>query len=102
MAGLIVTVMVLGWVAVGVVAGFPAWWATTLYVTSSSTTLIMVFAIQHTQSRQQMATQRKLDELVRCLPQADNRLIAAESASDEELEAFGELNANDREGAATG
>jgi low affinity Fe/Cu permease len=56
----------------------------------------MVFAIQHTQSRQQMATQRKLDELVRSMPAADNRLIAAESASDEELDALGQLNATDR------
>ena len=43
-----------------------------------------------------MATQRKLDELVRSMPAADNRLIAAESASDEELNALGELNATDR------
>jgi len=57
---------------------------------------------QHTQSRQQTATQRTLDELVRSLPHADNRLIAAESTSDEELEALGQLNATDRESAVSG
>jgi low affinity Fe/Cu permease len=89
-------VAVLGWITFGAVIGFPDWWETAMYVTSSAITLVMVFAIQHTQSRQQLATQRKLDELVRSMPAADNRLIAAESASDEELNALGQLNATDR------
>jgi len=72
-------VAVLGWVVFGATIGFPGWWETALYATSSAITLVMVFSIQHTQSRQQTATQRKLDELVRSLPHADNRLIAAES-----------------------
>ncbi len=57
----------------------------------------MVFAIQHTQSRQQMATQRKLDELLRSLPAADDQLIAAETADDHELHALRELNTGDRQ-----
>jgi low affinity Fe/Cu permease len=56
----------------------------------------MVFAIQHTQSREQLVTQRKLDELLRAQPGADDRLIAAEEASDEELDALATLNADDR------
>jgi len=48
----------------------------------------MVFAIQHTQARQESATQRKLDELLRALPAADNRLIAVEQGPDAELEAL--------------
>jgi len=98
-AGLLVLVAVLGWVVFGAVIGFPGWWETALYTTSSAFTLVMVFAIQHTQSRQQTATQRKLDEIVRSLPRADNRLIAAESASDEELDALAQLNATDRRSA---
>jgi low affinity Fe/Cu permease len=95
-AGLIAMVAVAGWIAYGAVIGFPDWWETAMYVTTSAVTLVMVFAIQHTQSRQQLATQRKLDELVRSMPDADNRLIAAESASDEELDALAQLNATDR------
>ncbi|HEU4839981.1 MAG TPA: low affinity iron permease family protein [Ilumatobacteraceae bacterium] len=95
-AGLTVMVAVLGWIGFGAVIGFPDWWETAMYVTSAAITLVMVFAIQHTQSRQQMATQRKLDELVRSMPTADDRLIAAESASDEELTALGRLNETDR------
>jgi low affinity Fe/Cu permease len=98
-AGLIGVVAVVGWVVLGAVIGFPDWWETSMYVTTSGITLVMVFAIQHTQSRQQLATQRKLDEVVRSLPRADNRLIAAESAPDEELQALGELNATDRRSA---
>ena len=100
-AGLAAMVAVLGWIILGAIIGFPDWWETAMYVTSSAITLVMVFAIQHTQSRQQMATQRKLDELVRSLPAADNRLISAESASDEELTALGELNATDRRSVVT-
>jgi low affinity Fe/Cu permease len=41
----------------------------------------MVFAIQHTQGREQAATQRKLDELIRALPGADESLMMLEEAS---------------------
>jgi low affinity Fe/Cu permease len=52
---------------------------------ASAITLGMVFVIQHTQSRQQIATQLKLDELIRSAPQADDLLIHVESADDDEL-----------------
>ena len=68
-----------------------------LYSVSTSITLVMVFAIQHTQARQQSATQRKLDELLRAQPLADNRIIAVEEAPDAELEALADLNQADRE-----
>ena len=43
----------------------------------SSLTLVMVFAIQHTQGREQAATQRKLDELIRAMPGANESLICS-------------------------
>jgi low affinity Fe/Cu permease len=46
----------------------------------SAVTLVMVFAIQHTQGREQAATQRKLDELIRALPGADESLMMLEEA----------------------
>lgn len=48
-------------------------------------TLVMVFVIQHTQSREQTATQLKLDELIRALPKADGDLVHVEAGQDEEL-----------------
>jgi low affinity Fe/Cu permease len=49
-------------------------------------TLVMVFVIQHTQSRQQVALQIKLDELLRALPQADDRFVHIEVGPDDELQ----------------
>jgi low affinity Fe/Cu permease len=96
-AGLVAAAFVVVWLAVGALWAFPHWWETVLYSTSASVTLVMVFAIQHTQSRQQRATQRKLDELLRSQPAADDHLIAAEDAPDEELQALADLNMADRE-----
>ena len=55
-------------------------------------TLAMVFVIQHTQARQQAATQRKLDEILQAMPGADNSLLTLEHASDDELRAAGDLH----------
>lgn len=87
-AGLIAAALILAWVVYGTVIEFPGWWENTLFIVSSTVTLVLVFAIQHTQARQQTATQRKLDELLRAIPRADNRLIAVEEAPDQELEAL--------------
>jgi low affinity Fe/Cu permease len=52
---------------------------------ATALTMAMVFIIQHTQSRQQIATHRKLDEILLALPEADNALLTLEHASDDEL-----------------
>jgi low affinity Fe/Cu permease len=52
-------------------------------VSASAITLAMVFAIQHTQGREQAATQRKLDELLRALPGAAESLMMLEEAPKE-------------------
>jgi low affinity Fe/Cu permease len=52
----------------------------------SGITVTMVFVIQHTQRRAQQATQLKLDELIRSLPQADDRVVKVEASSDAELD----------------
>ena len=57
---------------------------------SSGVTLVMIFTVQHTQSRQQAAVQRKLDELLRALPGTDQRLLHLESAPQAELDALDE------------
>jgi low affinity Fe/Cu permease len=77
--------LLLGWGVVGLAVGFPHWWEVALYSTTSAVTVVMLFAIQHTQRREQVVTQTKLDELLRAQPEADNRMIAAEAADDVEL-----------------
>jgi low affinity Fe/Cu permease len=95
-AGMAVAVVLLGWGVLGALTRFPHWWELTLYSSTSSLTVIMVFAIQHTQHREQLVTQRKLDELVRVQPEADNDLIGAETVADEELAGLVELNPRPR------
>ncbi|MHB1491710.1 MAG: low affinity iron permease family protein [Cellulomonas sp.] len=82
----VVTVVGL-WVLYSAVFGFPARLETIFQTFASATTLAMVFVIQHTQARAQEATQRKLDEILRASPEADNSLITLEEAPDNELRA---------------
>jgi low affinity Fe/Cu permease len=70
-------------VAVGAALRFPTRWVDCVEVSASAITLAMVFAIQHTQGREQAATQRKLDELLRALPGAAESLMMLEEAPKE-------------------
>ncbi len=72
-------------IVVGAVVGFPAGWMGAFEVGTSAATLVMVFTIQHTQAREQAATQRKLDELLRALPGAAEQLMMLEEAPKEFL-----------------
>jgi low affinity Fe/Cu permease len=62
------------------ILGLPSKWVAAFEISISSVTLVMVFAIQHTQGREQAATQRKLDELIRALPGADEAFMMLEEA----------------------
>jgi low affinity Fe/Cu permease len=69
------------------VEGFPTTWLTTFGAIADVITLIMLFVIQHTQSRHQLVLQLKLDELIRANPRADDRVVKLEIAPDDELAA---------------
>lgn len=81
-ASVVVLVLLACLVIVGAVLGFPSGWVVGSEVGISAVTLVMVFAIQHTQGREQAASQRKLDELLRALPGAQERLMMLEEAPD--------------------
>ena len=85
-ASLAVVAVLLCLLIVGVVLGFPSGWVIGSEVGMSATTLVMVFAIQHTQGREQAASQRKLDELLRALPGAQERFMMLEEAPDAVLQ----------------
>ena len=72
-------------IVVGAVLGYPAGWTIAFEVGTASVTLVMVTIIQHTQGREQTATQRKLDELLRAMPEAESSLIMLEEESDETI-----------------
>lgn len=84
------------WVLYSVAFGFPDRLETAFMTLAAATTLAMVFVIQHTQARAQEATQRKLDEILRASPEADNSLITLEEAPDNELKAATEAHRDAR------
>lgn len=77
----------LAWVGFSIATGFPNRLEVIFQTVVAALTFAMVFVIQHTQARQQAATQRKLDEILRALPGADNALLTLEHAPDDELQA---------------
>ncbi|HVB51714.1 MAG TPA: low affinity iron permease family protein [Acidimicrobiales bacterium] len=80
-----VTLVLLVFIVVLAVNGFPGNWQVGFSTTAEAITLVMLFVIQHTQSRQQTVLQLKLDELIRTSPNADDLLVHIEVADDEEL-----------------
>lgn len=81
----VVAVGVVAFVAILAAFNFPSTWEVGFSAIASAFTLLMLFVIQHTQSRQQAVTQLKLDELIRSSPRADDLLVHLETAEDEEL-----------------
>ena len=80
--------VVLVLVIFGIVLGvnrFPQTWQTSFATIVSAITLVMLFVIQHTQSRHQKVLQLKLDELIRASPEADDLAVHLEDAPDDEL-----------------
>lgn len=75
-----VPVLLIILVIFGAAIGFPSRWVAAFEVSTSAFTLVMVFVIQHTQGREQAATQRKLDELLRAIPGAAESLMMLEEA----------------------
>jgi low affinity Fe/Cu permease len=84
-AALLVAAILVVAVGVGFVLRFSSGWLAGFETGTALVTLLMVFVIQHTQSREQSATQRKLDELLRALPDAESGLMLLEEASEDVL-----------------
>ena len=80
------------WVLLSFVWDFPSRLETVFQTLVAALTLAMVFVIQHTQAKLNIATQRKLDEILHALPAADNALISLEQATDEELQTMTEAH----------
>jgi low affinity Fe/Cu permease len=84
-ATVLITIVVVVYAVVLGVKGFPGRWQMGFSTAAEAVTLIMLFVIQHTQNRQQLVTQLKLDELIRTSPHADDLLVHLEVAPDAEL-----------------
>jgi low affinity Fe/Cu permease len=79
---------VLVWAAAGPVCRYSDTWQLTINTATTVLTFLAVFLIQNTQNRDMLATQLKLDELLRAVEHARTGLVNLEQCSDEELDAL--------------
>ncbi len=76
------------WGITGPYFGYSDTWQLVINTGTTIITFLMVFLIQNTQNREARATQLKLDELIRSVRGARNKLIELEDMSDEDLNKF--------------
>src|SRR5882672_9512631 len=76
------------WAVTGPIFHFSDTWQLVINTGTTIVTFLMVFLIQNTQNRDAVAIHLKLDELIRALKGARNKLVDLEELSDEELEAL--------------
>jgi low affinity Fe/Cu permease len=74
------------WAVTGPLFGYSDTWQLVINTGTTVVTFLMVFLIQNTQNRDARALHLKLDELLRSLEAARNRLIDLENCSDEEID----------------
>jgi low affinity Fe/Cu permease len=79
----VVGLLLVSAIGAGAALRFSSGWLIGFEVGTSFVTVMMVLVIQHTQGREQAATQRKLDELLRALPEAESSLMMLEESPDE-------------------
>jgi low affinity Fe/Cu permease len=78
--------LLLVWAATGPVFHYNDSWQLVINTATTIITFLMVFLIQNTQNRDAVAMHLKLDELIRAVHGAHNRLINLEDLTEDELE----------------
>ncbi|MEY2481578.1 MAG: hypothetical protein QOK24_106 [Verrucomicrobiota bacterium] len=73
------------WALTGPTFGYSDTWQLIINTGTTIVTFLMVFLIQNTQNRDAKAVHLKLDELIRALGPARNKLVDLEKLSDDEL-----------------
>jgi len=76
---------VLTWALLGPVFDFSEPWQLVINTSTTIMTFLMVFLIQHTQNKDAIALQMKLNELISVTKEANNHLIGSEDFTDDEL-----------------
>jgi low affinity Fe/Cu permease len=80
----------ISWAATGPLFHYSDTWQLVINTSTTIVTFLMVFLIQATQNRDTTAIQLKLDELVLAIGKANNKIVAVEELSDNELEVMKE------------
>ena len=83
---LIAISVVVAWAVTGPLFDYSDTWQLVINTGTTIITFLMVFLIQHTQTRDTLAIQIKLSELILAMRGAENRLARVEDLSDEEME----------------
>ena len=78
-------VVIVVWAVLGPIFNFSDTWQLVINTGTTIVTFLMVFLIQRTQNKDSLAIHIKLNEIVAALEGASNRLIDAESLSEDEL-----------------
>jgi low affinity Fe/Cu permease len=73
------------WAVTGPIFGFSDTWQLVINTGTTIVTFLMVFLIQNTQNREAIATQIKLDELLRAIAGARGALADAEERDEKDL-----------------
>jgi low affinity Fe/Cu permease len=81
----IAVLVVIAWAVSGPLFGYSDSWQLVINTGTTIATFLVVFMIQNTQNHDSKAIHLKLDELIRSIKKARNRLLDAEDLSDEEL-----------------
>lgn len=84
-AFIIAVVVIIIWGISGPIFKFSDTWQLVINTGTTIITFLMVFIIQHSQNKDQVALQLKLNELI-AASHASNKLISVEDLTDEELE----------------
>jgi low affinity Fe/Cu permease len=77
--------VVLAWLTTGPLFRYSDTWQLVINTGTTIVTFLMVFLIQNTQNRDSLAMHLKLDEIIRAIDAADDKLMSAEDVTEEEL-----------------
>lgn len=80
--------IVIIWWTTGPIFGYSDTWQLVINTGTTIVTFLMVFLIQNTQNRDSRAIHLKLDELIRSMRSARNKLVNIEDLPDEVLESI--------------
>jgi low affinity Fe/Cu permease len=84
-AFIIAAALIIAWLVSGPLFGYSDTWQLIINTSTTIITFLMVFVIQHSQNKDTMALQLKLNELIASHDKASNRLIDIEDLTEEEL-----------------
>jgi len=83
---LLALALIVAWAISGPLFHYSDTWQLVINTSTTVVTFLMVFLIQSTQNRESAVTQLKLDELLRAIRDARNKLVHLEDLSDIEIQ----------------